>query len=651
MVKPHAAVTVPTAVAARAARLRGWWLSRIHYGRPLAIGTTAAVVSYLSVTVPGTVLLVATAAVVGLVPPVRREVWPALKCAWSPGFARVFLPPACRAACRAGWWAAVDWLTEHPARRAAWLVIRPAVVIGLGYATLSFLFGWLPAFAQPEFWLLAVLAVLALAGEWRPGRKVPARDEWYSPANVNRALTQIGILNKPKPDAKGRNPSMASRWPAGKYDAATGELRLPLPRGRTFSEVGRQWEAFVSALGVPLGLTTLTRCASGLANVIVIRVAAPLTDTVRSHLGTAQVTRWHSPLRIGRDDRGQPVTTQTHEANYLIAGTMGYGKTSAARIFAADALLDPTAHVWIIDGKGSRADWSDAEPAVERLVMGTDDDCVAQTVDVLSAIRAEDRARQAASKGRKGTPGGLVLVLDEWAMVRTRVEGKAGVALDKLLEQVVCSGRASGVVLAVITQRPAVTALPSAVRNLLSHQILLVCRPEDAKLTLGETPTLPLPKRKGEALLGSPAGVRAVQLDYLDEKAWESVCQRSAQLRERTRPAAVVQDPEPVADPSPHTGDPVPEPPEPAQPVGNQPRAAPAQTADQRRLAYVIDQLLDHYPDGGSAEELFSDIGDGLDIPAAQRGRWLGEQRKVGAPICSYRTSTTRLWKLTEAAS
>jgi len=632
-------MTVPAAVAARAARLREWYGSRIPYGRPLAIATAAFAVTYTAVKQPAGLLFWGTLAAALLVGPIRRAVWPALKCVPT-GARTVLWPPLGKA-----------W-RRRPLFAAVVQVVRLAVVLVVGNVILTVLFGWwVPAFARLGVWLVCSLAVLALVGGWRPGpQKVVARGGWWEPANVNRALTHIGLLDKPKPDAKGRNPSMASRWPAGRYDAATGELRLPLPRGRTFSEVDRQWEAFVSALGVPLGLTTLTRCASGLANVVVIRVAAPLTDTVRSHLGTAQVTRWHSPLRIGRDDRGQLVTTQTHEANTLIAGMMGYGKTSAGRIVAAHALLDPAARVWIIDGKGSRADWSDAEPAVERLVLGTDEDAAAQASEVLGTILDEIRVRNAASKGRKGTPGGLVLILDEWQDVRAAAGKTGGVKLDELLGRVIRMGRSSGVHVVIITQRPSVEDVPSSARNLLSHRLALVLRnAEDFKIALGETPTLPLPKRKGEALLTCPDGTVAVQLDHLDDKAWAAVCQRSAERRERTRLAdATLQAPDPVADPSPHTGEPVLEPLAHAQPVAS--TASPKQTVDERRLSCVLAELR-HGPQVGMlAGDIFADIAEDLDLPARDRGRWLGQQRdRAGAPIRYYSTGPRRLWQIVEA--
>lgn len=301
-----------------------------------------------------------------------------------------------------------------------------------------------------------------------------------------------------------------------------------------------------------------------------------------AEVGSAERTRWSEPVRIGMDPQGQPVHLQTSEANTLLAGQPGAGKTSVARIVLSHFLLDSTAAVYLLDGKGSRRDYGAAVPLCARFVSGTDESSVEDTEEMLGEVLAIVRQRNAAS-GDGPAPGGVLLLLEEFQDVRAAADKGTRDRLDNLLGRVVRMGRAVGVSVLVSTQRPSVDDLPSGTRNLIGQRVALMLRnAADAALVLGTPPTLPLPARRGQALLTTPTGTVSVALDLLDADAWTSLCSRATTARSY----AVGAPRSPFARPL--SVDPV----------------EPAEPASEPLLDAVVDVLRDAHPAGITASAL-----------------------------------------------
>jgi hypothetical protein len=480
----------------------------------------------------------------------------------------------------------------------------------------------------------AVLAAVLYAAGRPPKPEVePEPDVWYAARAMAGHLSRAGVL---------RDGTWLPYQPRLVRDDAYGTtVDVHLPFGMVAAQVIARRDAVASSLGVPPTRLTVSVPQDAPANVVRLFVGHAPSSGARvmprpSLVTTMTRTDWHRQPRLGATAEGEPVWGLTHEANTLISGVMGYGKTSVARQLVAHALLDPAARVRIVDGKGSRADWGAAEPSCERFILGTMPDAVEQVeamlTELVGIVQARNDATDRNAPGHK--PGALVLVLDEWQDIRAAADKKAGERIDTLLGRVVRMGRAVGVHVIVVTQRPTVEDVPSGVRNLLSQRVALVTRNAvDAALILGETPTLALPTKRGQALIATPTGTVAAQLDNLSHEAWEAVCVRAAALRARRATAAPTpaqeapEAPETFAETAP----------EPAMPI-------------DPTLSAVLDVLADGPPEGMTAAAVLAALPDHLQpIPpnTAAMGRALGKWADANDPLIRRnRTPSARLWRL-----
>jgi len=428
--------------------------------------------------------------------------------------------------------------------------------------------------------LPVVLAGLVALG-YTP-RKPAEDDRWYAHTNLLNAFIAAGVLKAPKQG----EPALTLHYRGRVEDDGHGTtVCLALPAGRSCSDVRARREALAAALGVPAARLEVDQREEDPANVVRIRLAEPrATGVTASGLATAVRTRWAEPVRIGADGRGQPVTLATCEANALLAGQPGVGKSNVARVVLAHYLLDPAAEVYLLDGKGSAKDYGECRPLCRRFVSGVDDDAVDATLSMLTEVLDVVRHRNADG----GEHGGVLLLLEELQDVRAAASKAEREQLDSTLGRIVRMGRAVGVSVLISTQRPSVDDLPSGVRNLISQRLALQLRNgQDAALVLGLTPDLPLPKRRGEALLTTGSGTIAVALDLLDQSAWEAVCTRAAALRPARRAAEA-----PAAGP--------------AAPAEVETRPEAVEAVVDPLLSAVLSVLDDSNPAGLSAAELLA---------------------------------------------
>lgn len=377
--------------------------------------------------------------------------------------------------------------------------------------------------------LVGLAVVVGLAAD--PGGPAPAEDtaSWWSHARLVQALLDAGVLPRPRPD----DPLPALRYRGQvRHDAHGTTVVVELP-GQPWTLVRDRADRLAAALrldGERLLVDHPEGTPSGTVRLFVGN-ARPEGSTP-AEVGSAERSRWSEPVRIGRTLQGHPVLLATDEQNALLAGVPGSGKTSVARIVLASYLLDPTALVYGLDGKGSRKDYGAAVPLCARWVTGVSEDAAAELEDMLAEVLAVVRTRNSADAEPEGGWPGVLLLLEELQDVRAAADRATRDRLDSLLGRVIRMGRAVGVSVLISTQRPSVDDVPAGVRNLVSQRLALMLRNgADAALVLGTTPDLPLPRRRGEALLTTPTGTVAVELDLLDGPAWTALCARAAALR------------------------------------------------------------------------------------------------------------------------
>ena len=407
--------------------------------------------------------------------------------------------------------------------------------------------------------LAALVVVVGLVAD--PGG--PVREDngsWWAERRLVRALVDAGVLPAPRKDEP--LPAL-SRHGQPRHDATGTSVVFALPLGRTAEDCARAHARLSGCLGIAADRLRVAPVEGAPANVVRFTELAPRrTSSEAAEVSSLTRTRWADPVRIGSTELGQPVHLATDEANTLLAGQPGAGKTTVARTVLGHYLLDPAALVYGLDGKGSRRDYGSAVPLCAGWVWGTSDD-------------ARGGRRGAAGRGARHRPGAQRLgrrARGRLARCPAAAGGVPGRAGRRRQGHPRAPGRhpgphrpdgpGGGRLGPRSTQRPSVDDLPAGVRNLVGQRLALMLRNgADAALVLGTTPELALPTRRGQALLTTPTGTVGVELDLLDGPAWEALCARAAALRpsvpappvepvvEALEPAPEPVEPEPLLDP------------------------------------------------------------------------------------------------------
>jgi hypothetical protein len=202
------------------------------------------------------------------------------------------------------------------------------------------------------------------------------------------------------------------------------------------------------------------------------------------HVDADRLWLW-APVPVGVDELGAVVSVSLPERNVLMGGEPGAGKSAALSLLVASGALDPTARLWLLDGK--LVELSAWAPCAERLAGPDVDDAI----DLLRAVRGEmeGRYRELLARGaRKITRGdGLALhlvVCDELAFYLSAEDRKQRAVFAELLRNLVARGRAAGVIVCAATQKPASDVVPSALRDLFGFRLALRCNTPQASDTI-----------------------------------------------------------------------------------------------------------------------------------------------------------------------
>ena len=245
------------------------------------------------------------------------------------------------------------------------------------------------------------------------------------------------------------------------------------------------------------------------------------------------------PIPVGVDETGQDVTVTLAEHNLLLGGEPGAGKSVALSQLVAAAALDPTAGLWLLDGKlVELAAWRHTADGF----AGVD---INDAIDVLRHVREvmDTRYQQLLDAGRrKLEPGSRieVVVVDELAHYLTWGEKKPRDAFTDTLRDLVSRGRAAGVVVLAATQKPSSDVVPTSLRDLFGYRWALRCTTNAASDTIlgsgwatqGTTAATIPPGLRGVGWLlhesGLPVRLRA---HHLDDTAIAVLAARAAALR------------------------------------------------------------------------------------------------------------------------
>jgi hypothetical protein len=335
-----------------------------------------------------------------------------------------------------------------------------------------------------------------------------------------------------------------NRVPAGE------QLEVRLSRGSSFEELGERAEQLACCLSLRELRVARDPGDASRGTVTLVR-RDPLAALSRARwlqLGAAELSLWQ-PIPLGVDEHGGTVEVSLVERSLLAGGEPGAGKSAAMSMLIATAALDPTARLWLLDGKlVELAAWA---PCAERMV-GPD---VGEAIELLEQVREEmeRRYRQLLAGGLRKIAAGAgmplhVVACDELAFYLTCEDRKQRTRFAELLRDLVARGRAAGVIVLAATQKPSADVVPSALRDLFGFRLALRCTTPQASDTIlgqgwasqGHNAGTISPADRGVGFLlaedGLPVKLRTF---YLDDEQITALAARAHAQREGITAASI----------------------------------------------------------------------------------------------------------------
>ncbi|WP_313896013.1 FtsK/SpoIIIE domain-containing protein [Streptomyces sp. YIM 98790] len=375
---------------------------------------------------------------------------------------------------------------------------------------------------------------------------------------VVKAMASIGISQITSEVAKGRDgirfvSPIVREGPGWRAD-------IDLPPGVTPADVLDRRPRLASALRRPLGCVWPEANAAEHEGRLVLWVGdrdLSKAGAVRWQLAQARRHDIFARIPFGIDPRGRGQSVPMVQHNILIGSQPGQGKTSAVRVLACGAALDPSVELWLHENKGT-GDLDELEHVSHRFVSGIDDESIGYAADSLARLRQEVMRRAAAMKRlprdlcpdkritreiadrRSLELWPLVAVFDECQNVFAHAAHGKQAGEDA--EFVIKVGRALGVTLVLATQRPDKDSLPTGVSGNVSIRFCLrVGGQVENDMILGTsaykngiraTIFRPEADAGNGYLVGATSAPAVVRVAYLDMNATKEIGQRARRLRE-----------------------------------------------------------------------------------------------------------------------
>jgi hypothetical protein len=324
--------------------------------------------------------------------------------------------------------------------------------------------------------------------------------------------------------------------------AAGDVLRVRVCRGQSIASLEARTAELAACLRVREVRVQPDGGDAALARVTLVRRdpfddAAPLAWTDAD----AQERSLWDPIALGVDEHGEPIRIGLVERNVLVGGEPGAGKSVALSLLVAAAALDPTARVWLLDGKlVELAAWA---PVAERLVGPDGEEAIGLLRDVQCEMDARYRELLARGLRKVRREDGLALhlvVVDELAFYLTLPDRKQRQELTELLRDLVARGRAAGVIVVCATQKPGADVVPSSLRDLFGFRLALRCNTPQASDTIlglgwasagADASTVPGAQRGVGLLLAEGEQPTRIKTYHLDDDELAAIAERATGRR------------------------------------------------------------------------------------------------------------------------
>ena len=342
---------------------------------------------------------------------------------------------------------------------------------------------------------------------------------------------------------------------------------VDLPYGRHYGQAAAKREAIASGLDVsPVTVFTDPDGTSARrVRLWVSDVDVFAQKPVISPLAKAESFDLWQPVPFGLDPRDRPVALPLVWSSLLVGAIPRMGKTTAARLPAAAAALDPYARLLVWDGKGG-TDWEPFAHLAHVYAAGVRESVVTHLVATLTELVADMNTRYerlrtlprelcpeakvtpAITRNRRLKMPLTLVAIDE--VQRYLEHPDHGKTILALLTDLAKVGPAVGIMLLLATQKPSSDVLPDDLRGQLGTRFALkvmtwqasdtILGAGTAKAGLDASRFLRAHKGVGILLGADDAddadlaehGGRAVRTHLLDLTALEHLCTRGRALRQ-----------------------------------------------------------------------------------------------------------------------
>lgn len=268
------------------------------------------------------------------------------------------------------------------------------------------------------------------------------------------------------------------------------ELEVETPRGLADSAVTSRCEVLASDLGA-WKVSPLLNDRHGVVRLLV-QMDDPLTLGATVDWEPMTSGRWDlaKPVPVGLGEDGEPVSVSLWAQTALVGGSPGSGKSVMGWLPLLGAALDPTTILVVVDLKPHGIETAPIEARADYAVFDTASAlAIFQRVWLLidqrnAALKAE-RLEKVPTDQRTVFPP-VVIVVDEAAELKHDDDGKEALTL---LQRIVAVGRASGVGVMLLTQKPDGDTIPTNLRDLFAQRVCFrVGNRAQAETVLGVLP-------------------------------------------------------------------------------------------------------------------------------------------------------------------
>jgi S-DNA-T family DNA segregation ATPase FtsK/SpoIIIE len=241
------------------------------------------------------------------------------------------------------------------------------------------------------------------------------------------------------------------------------KLYLTLSGGVTVEDIASEAARLASLLKVR-GRVIVRRGAKANRAIIEIQNADPLGDPQKfdpSMMASVRQGTDSISLPIGQDESGSRVYLPLRADGILVGGVPGSGKSNFAHLLIACFACLDGALIYLVDPKNVELNgWRHRATR-----FGVSEQ---EAIDILDEVISvmDERYKVLGERGKRSSGSDMVPILVVLEEVAVLLNGHRSKDLEQRIGNLLAKGRAAGITVVMVAQRPAVDTIPAALRDL-----------------------------------------------------------------------------------------------------------------------------------------------------------------------------------------